>query len=238
MCGRVISKSPASDLVAKFGVTNRRQGDIPDPLPKRFNGAPGLDYPLIVQERDMPGASFLMARWGFIPRWHKPERGPPRRPVNAMSETVASNGMFRDAYRFRRALMPVDGYFEWRANKGSKVKQPYAIALKDGRPFALAAIWESWRDEHGMEQRTFAVLTCPPNDLMATIHDRMPVILAPEDYREWLGEEPDPAHLLRPYPSEDMIMWPVSTRVNSPKNNDPDIIVPVPEAEPDLPGVD
>lgn len=89
-----------------------------------------------------------------------------------------------------------------------------------------------------MEVRTFAVLTCPPNEMMAEIHDRMPVILAPEDYREWLGEEPDPAHLLKPYPADDMVMWPVSTRVNSPKNNDPDIIVEVTETEPDLPGVD
>lgn len=224
MCGRVIAKSPAEVLVALFGA-DRRQGDMPDPLPIRYNGAPGLDYPLIIREPDMPGSAFMMARWGLVPSWTK---GVPKiKPINAMAETVKDKPMFRGAYRSRRALMPVDGYFEWMAIKGAKAKQPYAIALRHGRPFALAAIWERWRDETGTEIKTFAVITCPPNELMAEIHDRMPVILAPADYDRWLGLEPDPRDLLRPYPSEDMVMWPVSGRVGNVANNDPDVIAPV-----------
>lgn len=94
----------------------------------------------------------------------------------------------------------------------------------------LAAIWESRRDpETGVEERTFAVVTCPPNAMMAKIHTRMPVILAPEDYARWLGEEPDPRDLLKPFPSEKMTMWPISTRVNAPAHDDPSILDPVPE---------
>ncbi|MEP9378368.1 SOS response-associated peptidase [Aquabacter sp. CN5-332] len=225
MCGRVIAKSPAEVLVALFGV-ERRQGDMPEPLPRRYNGAPGLEYPLIIREPDMPGSTFMMAKWGFVPAWWTPDKGLPRRPVNAMAETVATNGMFRGAYRSHRALMPVDGYFEWKAIK-EKVKQPYAIALTHGRPFALAAIWDRYRDAGGVEWKTFCVITCAANELMSRIHDRMPVILAPEDYDRWLGEEPDPRELLRPFPSVHMTMWPVSTRVNSVANDDPSLIDPI-----------
>lgn len=229
MCGRVVTKSSADELVAHFGV-ERRQGDIPE-LQKRYNGAPGLEYPLIVREPDMPGMTFMLARWGLVPRWIKEAR-PKVKPINATAETVATNGMFRSAYRSRRALMPIDGYFEWKAIFGSKAKQPYAIAIADGKPFALAAIWESRvNPDTGLEEKTFAVITCTPNSLMAEIHDRMPVILREEDYARWLGEEPDPRDLLKPFPSDAMVKWPISTRVNSVANDDPAILQPAPEAD-------
>ena len=133
--------------------------------------------------------------------------------------------MFKYAYRYGRALMPIDGYFEWKAIRGEKTKQPYAIAMKTGEPFALAAIWDSWRDAKGEEHRTFAVLTCPPNEMIATIHDRMPLILHPEDYTRWLSDlEPDPHDLLKPFPADLMTMWPISTKVNYPRNDTPDIL--------------
>ncbi|MDF2994500.1 MAG: response-associated peptidase [Xanthobacteraceae bacterium] len=180
MCGRVITKASVAELVTSFAV-ERRQGDVPRDLKARYNGAPGLDYPLIIREHDMPGATFMMARWGLVPRWVREAR-PKFRPINAASETIASNGMFRAAYRWRRAIMPIDGFFEWQAIRGARAKRPFAVAMKSGKPFALAAIWESRVDpETGLEQKTFAVVTCPANELMAEIHDRMPVILAPED---------------------------------------------------------
>ena len=136
--------------------------------------------------------------------------------------------MFRDAYARRRCLMPIDLFFEWKAIKGARAKQPYAIGMKDGSGFGLAGIWENWKHPStGEWVRTFAVITTEANALVADIHDRMPVILRPEDYDRWLGLEPDPRDLLRPFPADLMRMWPISTRVNAPRNDDPDLLEPV-----------
>jgi putative SOS response-associated peptidase YedK len=122
----------------------------------------------------------------------------------------------------RRCIVPVDGFFEWRAIKGQRAKQPYAIAMKDGSPFGIGGIWENWKEPASGEWiRTFAVITTPANELVADIHDRMPLILAPGGYARWLGDEPDPRDLMRPFPASPMRMWPISTRVNKPENDDP-----------------
>jgi putative SOS response-associated peptidase YedK len=127
----------------------------------------------------------------------------------------------------------VDGFFEWKAIKGQKAKQPYAISNEGRRPFGLAGIWENWKEpDSGEWIRTFAVITTNSNELVADIHDRMPVILAPSGYERWLGEEPDPGDLMRPFPSRLMRMWPISTRVNKPEIDDPSIVEPV-ELAPD-----
>ncbi len=117
---------------------------------------------------------------------------------------------------------------EWKAIKGQKDKQPYAIAMKDGAPFGLGGIWENWKEPSSGEWlRTFAIITTDANELVADIHDRMPVILAPDAYERWLGEEPDPHDLMRPFPAHLMRMWPISTRVNKPANDDPAILEPI-----------
>lgn len=230
MCGRVFVKSGPDELLRAFSFARPGEPAALGNLQPRYNGSPGLDYPIIVREPDTAGGMFMRARWGFIPRWMKDPRGG-RKPVNAKAEGVAANGMFKAAYRARRALMPVNGYFEWRSTRGAR--QPYAIAMKSGAPFALAAIWESWRNpETGEDMKTFAVITCQANALVAEIHDRMPVVIAPDDYRRWLGEETDPADLMAPFPAGLMTMWPVSTRVNAVRNDDPDILNPF--QEPDL----
>jgi putative SOS response-associated peptidase YedK len=119
--------------------------------------------------------------------------------------------------------VPADAFFEWKAN--GKAKQPYAIALRSREAFAFAGLWENWKDPKTNEWlRTFTILTTEPNELVAPLHERMPVILAPESYDRWLGNEPDPAELIRPYPTDEMITWPVSVRVNTPKNDDPAIL--------------
>ncbi len=124
--------------------------------------------------------------------------------------------------------MPVDGFFEWKAIKGQKANKPYAIAMKDGAPFGLAGLWENWKHPTaGKWVRTFAIITTDANKLVADIHDRMPVILIPNDYARWLGEELDPGDLMRPYPAELMRMWPISTRVNKPENDDSSIVEPI-----------
>jgi putative SOS response-associated peptidase YedK len=228
MCGRVFVKTSLAQLMAAF--PSAASGDaegMGNEFP-RWNGAPRQDYPIIVQEPDVRGPVFMRARWGFVARNNSDPKGGSQ-PINARSEVVATNGLFKFAYRYRRALLPVDGFFEWKAVAGGKTKQPYAIAMKDGSAFALAAIWDRWRDPAlgGEERRTFAVITCPPNELLATIHDRMPVILKPEDYARWIGSEEDPRDLLQPFPAELMTMWPIDGKVGKPDNNTPDILDPI-----------
>ena len=133
--------------------------------------------------------------------------------------------MPRNAYRRRRCTVPVDGFFEWKAIKGQKAKQPYAIAMKDGSPFGIGGLWENWKDPNsGQWIRTFAIITTDANELVAEIHDRMPLIIPSKDHARWLGDDPDPADLMRPFPAEPMRVWPISTRVNKPENDDPLIV--------------
>ncbi|WP_116408181.1 SOS response-associated peptidase [Rhizobium leguminosarum] len=148
-------------------------------------------------KRDRPNPSIAVACWGLVPSWmDRPHRQP---PVHARREDIASNELFRDAYRSRRCLTPVSGFFEWLDITGSAKKQPYAIAMRDRSMFALAGIWEVWRHPAGIDIRSFAVVTCPANEMMATIHDRMPVVLRPKDYQRWLSADPDPSELMRPF---------------------------------------
>jgi putative SOS response-associated peptidase YedK len=222
MCGRITQKSNPQKL--GLGLTTVT---LVEPLqaPSHYNAAPGQEH-WIIRRNPKTGEPMLdRLWWGLIPYWVKDSSGA-RKPINAKSETVASLASFRDAYRRRRGLLPIDNFFEWRAIKGVKAKQPYAIGMKSGEPFALAAIWENWR-RPGTDEwlRTFAVITCPSNDLVSAIHDRMPVILPPGAYDRWLANiEPDPRDLLIPYPSEPMTIWPISTRVNKPENDDAAIL--------------
>jgi putative SOS response-associated peptidase YedK len=141
-----------------------------------------------------------------------------------MAETVHQKPSFRDAYTRRRCILPIDGFFEWKAIKGAKAKQPHAIGMKDGLPFGVAGLWENWKNPAGEWVRTFAVITTNANELVGQIHDRMPVILHPADYVRWIGAEPDPRDVLRPYEAEAMRTWPVSSRVNKPENDDPSLL--------------
>ncbi len=127
-------------------------------------------------------------RWGLIPYWSQDPKGG-RKSINAKCETVRTLPMFRDAYRRRRCIVPVDGFFEWKAIKGQRAKQPYAIAMKDGSPFGIGGLWENWRQPSSREWiRTFVIITTDANELVAEIHDRMPLILAPDGYvRAWLA---------------------------------------------------
>ncbi|WP_331374772.1 SOS response-associated peptidase [Sinorhizobium chiapasense] len=233
MCGRVYIKSTLEGLFRAFSFAQREAGAeaLANQFP-RYNGAPTLFYPIIirdvVRDPDVFGPTFVSARWGLVPGWMKQQR-PGRPPINARREGISTNGMFKWAYANRRCLIPIDGFFEWKdIYSTGKNKQPYAIAMRSGEPFALAGIWETWRDPETDEDiRTFCVITCPPNDMMATIHDRMPVILHPEDYARWLSPEPDPYDLMTPFPAELMTMWPIDRKVGSPKNDSADILDPV-----------
>jgi putative SOS response-associated peptidase YedK len=195
--------------------------------PPKWNAAPSQELLVIRRNRKTAEVSLDPLRWGLIPHWCNDPNGG-RKPINAKCETVHQLRTFREAYRLRRCIVPVDGFFEWRAIKGQRAKQPYAIGMRDGAPFGIAGIWENWKEPASGEWiRTFAVITTDANELVANIHDRMPVILSPDAYARWLGDEPDPGDVMRPFPAERMRMWPISTRVNKPENDDPAILDPI-----------
>jgi putative SOS response-associated peptidase YedK len=169
-------------------------------------------------------------RWGLVPFWAKdPKFG--YSTINARAEEVASKPAYREALRKRRCLVPADAFYEWqRIDK--KTKHPFAFALKSGEPYAMAGLWERWQPKEGEPLETFTILTTDPNELMEPVHNRMPVILAAKDYARWLdpgvqnsGDSAQPpVDLLRPFPAEKMLSWPVSDRVGNVRNNDPQLL--------------
>jgi putative SOS response-associated peptidase YedK len=225
MCGRVIQSSGPLryGIVEGLDVRDNRVHNYPP----RWNAAPSQELLVIRRNHQTGEVSLDPLRWGLIPYWCEDPRGG-RKPINAKCETVDRLPMFRDAYRRRRCILPVDGFYEWKAIKGEKAKQPYAIAMKDGQPFGIGGLWENWNDPATGEWiRTFALITTHANELVAEIHNRMPLILAPSDFNRWLSEDPDVHNLLRPFPAEPMRIWPISTRVNKPENDDPSVLEPV-----------
>jgi len=222
MCGRIIQSSDPLRLAIVEGL------NTPDSrisrLKPRYNGAPSQELLVIRENHDTAERSLDLLRWGLIPHGCEDPAGG-RRPINAKAETVARLPTFRDAYARRRCIVPVDGFFEWQATKEGR--RPYAVAMRDGSPFAIGGLWENWKSPRsGQWIRTFCIITTPANVLVSRIHDRMPLILARADLERWLGAEKNPADLLRSYPSADVRMWPISTRVNSPNNDDPSILEP------------
>lgn len=209
MCGRFTLRARPEQLAEAFDLT-----ELP-PLTSRYNIAPSQGV-LVVRRCPQPEAAVL--RWGLIPSWaDDPAIG--YRMINARAETLASKPSFRQAYRRRRCLVLADGFYEWQ--HAGRRKQPYFVALAGDRPFAFAGLWESWqRDDQRIE--SCALITTTANALMAPIHDRMPVILAPADYDLWLDplNEDGLDPLLRPYPAAEMTARPITTWVNDPKHED------------------
>jgi putative SOS response-associated peptidase YedK len=223
MCGRIVQASGPLRLAIVDGLDVRE--DRTSNVPRRYNGAPSQQLLVIRKNHRTGDRSLDLLAWGLIPNWCQDLSGG-RKPINAKAETIADKPTFRDAYRFRRCIVPVDGFFEWQAMTGGK--QPYAIAMKDGSPFGLAGLWENWKSATTREWvRTFTIITVPSNDLVSRIYDRMPAVLDRRHYDRWLGREADPHDLLVTYPSEAMRMWPISKRVNKPENDDAAILEPV-----------
>jgi putative SOS response-associated peptidase YedK len=169
-----------------------------------------------------------MLRWGLIPSWAKdPKIG--NQCINAKAETVAEKPSFRSAFKKRRCLVIATGFYEWQVH-GAR-KQPMWIGLRSQQPFAFAGLWEHWTPVEGEPLETCTIITTEPNDLMAPIHNRIPVILAPTAYDQWLDptfQHVEPLKvLLRPYPSEELAAYPVSTLVNNPRHDAPQCLEPV-----------
>jgi putative SOS response-associated peptidase YedK len=221
MCGRFARKSTQEVLADWFGVELE---DMPCFAPS-FNVAPQSVQPVVRLSRDTGNREFALLRWGLVPAWAKDAKIG-YSTINARSEEVASKPAFREAFKKRHCLIPADNFYEW-MRLDAKAKRPFAIALMSGEPFALAGLWESWRPKDGAPLETFTILTTSENELMQPIHDRMPVILDPKDYARWLdtGDPARPAvDLLRSYPADKMLAWPVSDRVGNVRNNDPALL--------------
>jgi putative SOS response-associated peptidase YedK len=221
MCGRYRQARDPREVAEFFGTVN----PLPN-TPPSWNIVPTQDA-LVVRRHPETGARHLDAlRWGLVPHWAT-DLSVGARMINARAETLAERPGFRDAFaRRRRCLVLPDGFYKWRKGDGPKApKQPYTVALKDGSPMALAGLWEGWRGPGGEVVRTFTIITTNANDKLRALHDRMPVSLPRNAWRAWLGEEPPEADdllaLLRPYPSSDLVAWPVPRRVGRVAEDDP-----------------
>lgn len=225
MCGRYTLTVPLSNLVDAF--------EVPPPdfeFSPRFNVAPSQEVPVVAQ--DTRGRRMGLLRWGLVPRWAKdPSIG--SRLINARSETVGEKPAFRGAFRGRRCLVPADGFFEWKKEGGAGPKEgktPYWIHPGDGEPMAFAGLWEKWEPESGPPLHTFTILTTLAVPAIHHIHPRMPVILTRENWEDWMDPGTDPqtlGPLLAPYAPPSLTAHPVSSLVNSPRNDRPACIEPL-----------
>ena len=221
MCGRFALKAPPRSVQEHFHLPEAIT------LSPRYNIAPSQAVAVV---RQLPGKSVRqldMLHWGLIPGWAK-DMKIGYKMINARGETLAQKPSFRAAFKKRRCLIAADGFYEWK-HAGLK-KQPIYVHLKNGVVFAFAGLWEAWMSPQGNQVESCTIITTSPNELLKDIHDRMPVILPPEEYETWLQastEEHSLQQLLRPYPAEEMEAYGVSTEVNSPKNNTPGCILPI-----------
>jgi putative SOS response-associated peptidase YedK len=217
MCGRYRLTSRDNEIAEYFDIV----GDVE--WSPRYNIAPAQQIAVVRQNRDPNQAhrEFRLMRWGLIPYWAKDPLG--FKTINAMSETAAIKPAFRDAMRGRRCLIPANGFYEWQ-KMGRKVRQPYNIGMADDSIFAMAGLWDRWKDQDGKGIETCAILTTRTNALLSEVHDRMPVIIGQDDYDLWLDTGiTDPARvadLLEPFDPRLMKKYPVSARVNDVANDD------------------
>jgi len=222
MCGRFAFYSPHEAIVRLFGVAAAPE------IEPRWNIAP-TQFIATVREAGGP-REVAMLYWGLVPSWAK-EKAIGARMINARSETLTEKPSFRNAFRRRRCLILADGYYEWQ--RSAAVKQPYFIALDDGEPFGMAGLWERWRDPvTGEPLESCCIVTTSPSPTVAHVHDRMPVIVPPDAYAEWLDPKNEAterlARLFEPCPRPDLRARPVSRRVNDARNQGHDLIEEMP----------
>ena len=228
MCGRFVSASPPDELARYFDVEQVAE-QVLDPS---YNVAPTNDVYVVVESGGIRRLDTF--HWGLIPFWAK-DRKIGQKMINARADSLADKNAYKRSFQKRRCLVPADGFFEWRKEPGAKRKQPMHIARKDGEPLAFAGLWEVWRpkdtpDDEATSVRSCTIITGEPNDLVASIHDRMPVMLPPSAWDTWLDRDNDDldtlGKLLVPAPSELLVVHPVSLRVNDVRNNDSGLVEP------------
>ncbi len=200
--------------------------DMPQDYQPRHNVAPTQPVVVVTSAEERKA---VWMKWGLIPFWARdPTIG--SRLINARSETVSEKPAFKYAFTKRRCLVLADGFFEWKKGAGPKRRsQPYYFRRGDGKPFAFAGLWEFWRSPEGSDVRTCTIITCEANGLVKSVHERMPVMLSGEKMWSWLSEDQpkDLLGLLRPYPADEMVAYPVSTQVNGAEIDTPELILPL-----------
>lgn len=216
MCGRYRLSRRKQILEEHFDTA-----DWQDDWRPRFNIAPTQPVPVIRQHPKEPIRQISTMSWGLVPHWAKDASGAAS-AINARSETAAEKPAFRDPLKFRRCLIPADGFYEWK--RAGTSRQPYCFEVREGELFAFAGLWDGWRDRSGNWIKTCSILTATANAATSAVHDRMPVILNPECYDLWLDPGMQDAavvsELLKPYDARLMRCYPVSSRVNHPGNDD------------------
>lgn len=236
VCGRFVSTSTPDEIARYFGATDvdeRLLGPEGDGAPgdrgPNYNVAPTTDVYAVLEDGGLRRVEAL--HWGLIPFWAK-EAKVGNRMINARAETVATSGAFKHAFKKRRCLIPADGFYEWTVRPGQKKKQPWLIHRPDGEPYAFAGLWEVWRPEGGEDElHSCTIITGEPNEKMAELHDRMPVILPPGAWDPWLDRDQQDTDLLGrllvPAPSSVIAFHPVSTEVNDVRNRGAHLLDPV-----------
>ena len=211
MCGRYAQRTDPKKLAKEFKVA-----EVPNVEP-RYNIAPTQDILGVAESAD--GREMMFYKWGLLPSWAK-DKSMGARLINARSETVTEKPSFREAFKKRRCIIPADGFYEWKRTDGTK--QPFFFRMRDESPFGFAGLWERWEGTGGEVIHSCTILTTEANEVLRPVHDRMPVILHPDDYKLWLDGDARKLDLvrevLRPYPAEEMMGYPVGVSVNSPSN--------------------
>ena len=219
MCGRFTQERPASELAEIFAAEPLR-----DDAGAHFNVAPTDEATVVVQRENRRAVTGY--RWGLIPHWAT-EAKVGSRMFNARAETLTTSPAFRDAFRRKRCLVPVDSFYEWK--RDGTIRQPYRVVRRDGRPLALAGLWAGWHDPATQTvRRTFTIVTTTPNKALAELHDRMPVIVPDDAWDLWLDPTPsDPAELLgllAPTDDVELETYPVERFVNDVRRDGPELI--------------
>ncbi|MGG3498016.1 SOS response-associated peptidase [Peribacillus simplex] len=219
MCGRFTLFTDIEEIKDRFDI----QGSFDEEYQFSYNIAPSHSVLSVINDGARNRLGYL--RWGLIPFWAKDEKVG-YKMINARAESIAEKASFKNAYKKKRCLIIADSFYEWKKEPERKI--PMRIKLKNHAPFGMAGLWESWKSPEGINIYSCSVITTVPNELMTSIHDRMPVILKPEDEKDWLNPSiNDPAHLqqyLKSFDPEQMEAFEVSTDVNSTKNNSPNLI--------------
>jgi putative SOS response-associated peptidase YedK len=228
MCGRYRLSKTERYLLEKFGVRSREDFE----WKPRYNIAPTQEVPVIRQDRKSPERTISPMRWGLIPYWAK-DAAIGNKMINARSESITEKASFKEAIERRRCLVPADAFYEWKkVSNGTRiVRQPFLINMNDDEAFAFAGVWDRWKSPEGKVVESFSILTTDANAVTRDVHDRMPVIVPPEQYDLWLDpgfrNAEEIKSMLKPYDDAQMQKVPVSTRVNSPDNDDAECSVPI-----------
>lgn len=229
MCGRFVAATPPAALAETFGVEEVK---LPETLVDNYNVAPTDDIVAVAVSKE--GHRQLGTfHWGLVPSWAKdPSIG--NRMINLRADTVKGKPSFRRTLGKRRCIIPIDGFYEWKDMGKGRKKQPFYIRSKTGEPLALAGLWEVWKDPEQQDAewlKSCTIITTDPNALLKPIHNRMPVIIPPESWDAWLDPDNDDLdaleQLLKPAPEDLLELFPVSTDVNSVKNNGPQLVIPL-----------